>query len=98
MAAQALPEGASPYDVRHMAGNVWEWTSTPYLALDEMYAEMAKVLRVSNLTHEWFSIKGGSFVQDEEVMIKSFMRTGFPKDQRSDAIPIGFRCVMDPQP
>lgn len=97
LAAGTLPEGASPYDARHMAGNVWEWTSSPYMAVDELYQEMSKVLGSANLTHEWYTIKGGSFVQDEEIMMKSFMRTGFPKDQRSDAIPVGFRCVKDPQ-
>ncbi len=92
VAVEALPDGASPYGAKNMAGNVWEWTVSAYPVSAAEVADMQKVLpSVGNL---WNVIKGGSYApQTIELFARTYMRRGFPVTGTSPYI--GFRCVRD---
>src|SRR5579872_422312 len=89
----ALPERKSPYGVFNMAGNAWEWTTTPFPATSAEIEDMKRVLEVKAVSDRWYSIKGGSFSPHQEGFFRSFMRRGWPADRTSPFI--GFRCVKD---
>ena len=84
----------SPVGALNMAGNVWEWTQSPFPAGALEYADMEKQLATPSFSRNWYSIKGGSFSpRSDPRLLLSYMRRGFPEDQRSAYI--GFRCVRD---
>jgi formylglycine-generating enzyme required for sulfatase activity/predicted Ser/Thr protein kinase len=86
----AFPEGESPFGARNMAGNVWEWTASPYPVTPQEIADMKKILTA--VGPAWAVIKGGNFTS-EELWLRAYMRRGFPTAGRSPYI--GFRCVKD---
>ncbi len=84
----------SPVGALNMAGNVYEWTQSPFPAGTLEYADMEKQLGTGLFSRKWYSIKGGSFSpRSDPRLLLSYMRRGFPEDQRSAYI--GFRCVRD---
>ncbi len=89
----SLPERKSPYGAFNMAGNAWEWTTTPFPVTTREVDDMKRVLGIKSLSLQWYSIKGGSFSPHQEGFFRSFMRRGWPEDQTSPYI--GFRCVKD---
>jgi formylglycine-generating enzyme required for sulfatase activity len=85
----AYPEGASPYGLLDMAGNVWEWTrsvdkSYPYDPDDGRENLEAKGLRV---------LRGGAFVNDSGY-VRCASRYRSSPDGRSRSR--GFRVVVSP--
>jgi serine/threonine-protein kinase len=84
----------SPIGALNMSGNVYEWTQSPFPAGALEYADMEKQLGSSLFSRKWYSIKGGSFSpRGDPRLLLTYMRRGFPEDQRSAFI--GFRCVRD---
>jgi serine/threonine-protein kinase len=84
----------SPVGSLNMSGNVYEWTQSPFPAGTPEYADMEKQLGTSLFSRKWYSIKGGSFSpRSDPHLLLTYMRRGFPQDQRSAYI--GFRCVRD---
>jgi formylglycine-generating enzyme required for sulfatase activity len=85
----ALPQGASPYGVMDMAGNVWEWCSTifedyPYSAVDG---------RENLNDHEaWRVLRGGSWY-DTEWGVRAARRLGSPAAYASQNT--GFRIASN---
>lgn len=83
-AVGSFPAGASPYGVEDMAGNVWEWTSSPYRGYpgstykDPYYGERLKVTR------------GGGWFDDERQVRTTNRSAANPSTANDD---IGFRCV-----
>jgi len=82
--AGAYPDGASPYGCQDMAGNVWEWMSSPYRAYpyEEGQADEdaeAPTLRV---------VRGGSFGVGRRRVRTAYRRRNCPWSQRAS---LGFR-------
>jgi formylglycine-generating enzyme required for sulfatase activity len=75
----SFPAGASPFGALDMAGNVWEWTSSPYCAYGHLCATDLQVIR------------GGSFVNDSAWLLRGAHRHFAAKNVRMHAI--GFRCA-----
>jgi len=78
--------GASPYGAEDMAGNVVEWTSSPFVAypgstyLDPQYTEEARITR------------GGGWFDDQNGVRTTARNAAFPVTANDD---LGFRCVSD---
>jgi iron(II)-dependent oxidoreductase len=87
-AVDSLPEGASPYGVRHMAGNVAEWVQD-WFGLD-YYAYMPERNPPGPSSGRYKSLRGGSW-KSKAIMLRTATRSGAPADQRSPTI--GFRCA-----
>jgi formylglycine-generating enzyme required for sulfatase activity len=89
----AFPDRQSPAGALNMAGNVYEWTNSPFPAGEREYADMRQVLGTDSFSRAWFSIKGGSFSPGGAHFFRSYLRRGFPRDGRSSSV--GFRCVRE---
>ncbi len=87
----SFPGGASPHGARHMAGNVWEWTVTPYPVSRAEIADMKAQL--PSVGSAWYVAKGGSFAGTDAAWARAFVRQGFPVSGSSPFI--GLRCVRD---
>ncbi|MDQ6707502.1 MAG: bifunctional serine/threonine-protein kinase/formylglycine-generating enzyme family protein, partial [Acidobacteriota bacterium] len=77
----AFPEGQSPCRALNMAGNVYEWTTTPFPATEREIGDMRRWLGVQTVTASWYSIKGGSYVPQQESFLRTYMRRGWPADR-----------------
>lgn len=89
----AFPEGASPFGVLNMIGNVAEFVRNdvvPNAEARSLYRELLKP--PPGQGEPWFSVKGGSFKQR---LAESLPWTWSPVPVRWKAANIGFRCVKD---
>ena len=83
----------SPVGALNMAGNVYEWTSSPFPAGKADYDNL-QPFAGADMSTEWYSIKGGSFSRNNNPLhFLSYTRGGFPRNKHSSYI--GFRCVRD---
>lgn len=85
------PLRRSPNGAYNMAGNVWEWTATPYTPTAEDNAGMKRLLNGQSFSADWRAIKGGSFAPGTKEEFAIAKHRGLPVDTRS--VWIGFRCV-----
>ncbi len=89
----SLPGGASPYGVLDMAGNVIEWTSTPYRA------DLLKTLNAERPAEPkgrgWRVIRGGSWGSYPRHVRSAFRRAWDPKNAGHT---IGLRCARPSPP
>jgi rhamnose transport system permease protein len=85
-AVGSFSSGASPSGVEDMSGNVWEWTSSPFLAYpgstyeDPFYSPDLRVTRGGG----WF---------DEPRQLRGSNRSAAAVETANDDL--GFRCVAD---
>lgn len=80
----SFPQGASPYDVMDMAGNVWEWTASWYNGYPQTTFN-------SNYFGETFKVlRGGGWFSDQS-QVRTTQRNANSPDAANDDI--GFRCA-----
>jgi serine/threonine-protein kinase len=92
------PEGASPYGLLNMSGNVWEWTASLYQPSSREIQQRVDAWKQVGVTWKsgapWFVIKGGDFdTPADDLYLMLFFRAANPSDV---PMPYGFRCAMDP--
>ncbi len=101
------PQGASPYGMLDLAGNVWEWTSSDFVAYPG-----GKVTETPPGYKNIKVIRGGSYVS-QAAQATATLRRGWPATRNDwprpgdqffkpgtiDYSKTGFRCAQDaPQP
>ncbi len=90
----SYPEGASPYQVLDMAGNVWEWTADWYSASYFDDSPLSNPPGPESGT--WRVVRGGSWLDGVHVRALVHARSAnrfyqSPETARSD---LGFRCAL----
>lgn len=73
------PDGASPYGVEDLAGNVWEWCSTSWVDGDSLIGDHPRVVR------------GGAYSFKAEGLRAAGRYSNSPSHAN---LALGFRCVM----
>jgi formylglycine-generating enzyme required for sulfatase activity len=84
------PNGASPYGVLDMVGNVWEWVSDWYGLT--YYNNSPSVNPPGPASGQYRVLRGGSWFDDMSV-VQTFNRLS--QDPSTSYYHFGFRCAMD---
>ena len=93
-AVGSFPEGASPYGVYDLAGNVWEWVADWYS--DTYYQTSPFPSDPLGPAEGLFrGLRGGSFVDDENAQRSFFRHRELPEQFNWN---IGFRCAKSLTP
>lgn len=88
------PEGASPYGVMDMCGNVWEWLANPFLSeesvlnKDEREEGFHKSMGIKG--YAMMELRGGSWKEFENLISVGYSRSDLPEGRDYDW---GFRIV-----
>lgn len=90
----AHPGNVSPYGVREMIGNVWEWTRTNYYTQEDMDPHFRERHHTEYI-HEaeaFASIRGGTWSSIPELLSASYRSKDLFTDRHDE---IGFRCARE---
>ena len=88
---ESFPNGASPYKVLNMIGNVWEFVEDPQQPSEGAIATFAKLLDPPPQPGEpWYGIRGLSF---QEVLQPGAIWDHHSVPERWKEPSVGFRCV-----
>ncbi|MGO9097484.1 MAG: bifunctional serine/threonine-protein kinase/formylglycine-generating enzyme family protein [Bryobacteraceae bacterium] len=93
MAADSLPEGASPYLALNTVGNVWEFTDEFREPTDATIKAFARLMTPPPTADEpWYTISGGAY---DTKLSGNLLWEASSVPARYKAFNIGFRCVKD---
>lgn len=84
----SFPEGASPYQVMDLVGNVWQFTGDVY-DNGSYYYVMIRGGSYYNPTSSWWYVKGGPQPLNKHQLMY-LVAPGFNRNAT-----VGFRCVVD---
>ena len=77
----SFPEGNTPEGLKDMAGNVWEWTSSPYCQYPDEECG----------NHIEYVIRGGGFLSYHPRNLEVTTREAMPAKDGTHTV--GFRCA-----
>ena len=84
------PDGASPYGVQDVAGNVWEWVADRYQS--DYYGDSPLENPAGPSTGGYRVLRGGSWDTSIYYFLSAYRVRNIPEDSDSGS---GFRCAMD---
>lgn len=88
----AFPAGASPSGCMDMLGNVWEWTSSPFLPYDKFKAYPYQGYSQTYFDGDHYVLRGGSWATQQWCLRPTF-RNWYTREVRQ--LFCGFRCVRN---
>jgi formylglycine-generating enzyme required for sulfatase activity len=98
------PDGVSPFGIHDLAGNVWEWTASPYTIYDPKNFEVELKLdprgKAKKFANGFFNsshvvFRGGSFVGKTLPLVAAYRQGEHPASRDTS---IGFRCARSARP
>lgn len=94
LAADALPEGASPYGVLQTSGNVWELTRTNFYTGEDMdpFFKGRHPLDFMNRKDAFHVLRGGTWTSPPACLTTFYRGKDLITDRHME---VGFRCVYE---
>jgi formylglycine-generating enzyme required for sulfatase activity len=80
-----------------MIGNVWEWTTDPYLGPRQYHGngDPASIYRKGETDQSFIVIKGGSFLCAKDYCVRYRSAARYPQEANLGVAHVGFRTVLN---